>query len=183
MTDAVVEQFVLAATGHRPDKLGGYAPDVLERLTDLARASLVELNPDEVIVGMALGWDTAVALAAIDLAIPFIAAVPFAGQERMWPKESQDRFHSILKQAKEVVIVSPGGYSPWKMQVRNEWMVDRCTKLLSLWNGTMGGTKNCVDYALRNGKPTVNVWSSWETYARDPAPTQPSPDEALVSRF
>lgn len=156
---------VLAGTGHRPDKLGGYGADISARLVDLARAALTKYQPDEVISGMALGWDTALALAAIDLGIPLTAAVPFEGQERKWRPEQQELFRTILAQATNVVVVSPGGYAVWKMQVRNEWMVDRATGMLALWDGSSGGTGNCIAYARTREVEIVNLWSTWERYA------------------
>lgn len=156
---------VLAGTGHRPDKLGGYGADVAKRLVDLARAALTKYHPDEVISGMALGWDTALALAAIELGIPLTAAVPFEGQERKWQPEQQDLFRAILARATNVVIVSAGGYGAWKMQVRNEWMVDRATGVLALWDGSTGGTGNCIAYARTREVEIVNLWAAWERYA------------------
>ena len=36
-----------------------------------------------------------------------------------------------------------------RMQARNQWMVDHCQLLIAVFDGSPGGTKNCVDYALR----------------------------------
>lgn len=152
---------IMAATGHRPDKLGGYTSEVAYKLHRLALDELKAHWPDLVITGMALGWDTAVAEAALDLQIPFIAAVPFRGQQSAWPFASQDRYNHLLKKAHEIVVVCEGGYAAWKMQRRNEYMVDRATEILALWNGTPGGTGNCIDYANRCRKPVHNVWSDF----------------------
>lgn len=156
---------VLAGTGHRPNKLGGYGTDVSARLVDLARAALIKYRPNKVVSCMALGWDTALALAAIELGVPLIVAVPFEGQERKWLPEQQQLFRSILGRATKVVVVSPGGYAISKMQVRNEWMVDRATALLALWNGSGGGTGNCIEHARERQVEIVNLWSSWKRYA------------------
>lgn len=160
---------IIAGTGHRPDKLrvgalNAYQPAVHERLVDLARAALTQEAPARVISGMALGWDTALAMAALDLAIPFDAYVPFAGQESRWPEPSRRRYHDLLGRAERVVIVSPGGYSPASMQRRNERMVDDCDRLLALWDGSAGGTCNCVRYAESAGRPIRNLWPSWQRH-------------------
>ena len=34
-------------------------------------------------------------------------------------------------------------------QVRNEWMVDRVSRVIAAYNGTKGGTKNTIEYANR----------------------------------
>jgi uncharacterized phage-like protein YoqJ len=155
---------IIAGTGHRPNKLGGYSDKVFYRLVDLAKASLAQYKPDIVISGMALGWDQALAEAATRLKIPFIAAVPFIGQENSWPEDSQDYYMELLDQASEIITVSDGGYHPRKMQLRNIWMVDRSEKILALWDGSRGGTFNCVQYALSKKKPVINMWNSWMKY-------------------
>lgn len=113
---------------------------------------------------MALGWDQALADAAIKLGIPFEAAVPFEGQESKWPVDSQRYYRRLLTRAEEVHIVSSGGFSVPKMQLRNEYMVDRADLVLALWNGSRSGTENAVIYARKVGKPVINLWSSWIKY-------------------
>lgn len=152
---------IVAGTGHRPDKLGGYHAAVAEQLATLACETLQLLKPVRVISGMALGWDTALAVAAHRLGVPFSAYVPFVGQESKWPRASQDSYHKLLKRAQCVEVIAPGGYSSAAMQQRNERMVDDCDLLLALWNGTPGGTANCVRYAERAERLTLNVWPLW----------------------
>jgi uncharacterized phage-like protein YoqJ len=90
-----------------------------------------------------------------------VAAVPFDGQERNWPCRVQQIYRQIIRQAAEVVIVSPGGFSGRAMQARNEWMVDRCDYLAALWDGSSGGTANCIAYANTIGRPGWNLWPYW----------------------
>lgn len=153
---------ILAATGHRPDKLGGYGENVLDKLTYLAEKYLDEVDPDKIISGMALGWDMAWANAGIRLGYPVIAAVPFEGQERMWRNEFKKDYFKLLDQCSEIIYVSDPGYAVWKMQKRNEWMVDNCDTVVALWNGTQGGTANCIKYANKVNKPIVNLWERYE---------------------
>lgn len=152
---------IIAGTGHRPNKLGGYTPDVRARCLTLATRWLGSIRPHTVISGMALGWDQALAQAAIDLGIPFHAYIPFQGQEAMWPKESQKYFHELLKSAAAIKYTSPGGYAGWKMQKRNIKMVDDCTHVLALWDGSSGGTANCIVYAEIKHRPIINLWEHW----------------------
>lgn len=138
---------IVAGTGHRPTKLGGYSPQAFDRLVALAEGWLTDNRPSKVISGMALGWDMALAQASINLGIPFVAAVPFHGQEGNWPMTSRISYHKLLEKSESTIVVSPGGYAAFKMQKRNEWMVDNCDTLLALWNGSAGGTFNCIRYA------------------------------------
>lgn len=184
--EAARDVFVVAGTGHRPDKLGGYSEQVDLKLRDLARRAMERHYPlSHVISGMAIGWDMALAEAAKDLGIQLIAAIPFVGQEKRWPKATQERYQRILEEPypmrdhalawqpgnpalKEplrhtaVMIICDGGYAPWKMQRRNEWMVDNCHQVFALWNGSDGGTANCVKYATKFNRPIENLWGVWQ---------------------
>lgn len=140
---------IVAFTGHRPDKLGGYKipnPTYI-KVCQRIDVALKELKPEKVITGMALGVDQWAAMIAHKLGIPYLAAIPFKKQESKWPAESQRIYNILRKLATEEVIVCPGNYSPEKMQTRNKWMVDHCDKLIAVWDGTKGGTGNCVEYA------------------------------------
>jgi uncharacterized phage-like protein YoqJ len=152
---------ILCGTGHRMDKLGGYNSIVYAKLVKLAEKYLIELNPERVISGMALGWDQALADATNNLKLPLIAAVPFQGQESVWPEVSQDKYFSILDKATDVVYVSEPGYFAEKMQIRNRWMVDQSDLILAIWNGSKGGTYNCIQYAKNSTKKIVNVWEEF----------------------
>lgn len=155
---------IIAGTGHRPDKLGGYSAQVSVRLFDLAVATLKHYKPDKIISGGALGWDTAIAMASIELNIPLVLATPFKGQEVKWYFQDKLKYKRILKLADAVVTVSQGGYSAKKMQIRNQWMVDNSNVILALWDGSKGGTANCVNYAQKRNVKIINVWNSWVRY-------------------
>jgi uncharacterized phage-like protein YoqJ len=144
---------IVAFTGHRPDKLPnketGYKlpnPTYIHVCRQIEK-TLLELKPNKIITGMALGIDQWAANVAIKLGIPFLAAIPFEGQENAWPESSQRTFRTLLKKAAEKVIVCEGGYEASKMQRRNEWMVNNCNILIAVWDGTPGGTSNCINYA------------------------------------
>jgi uncharacterized phage-like protein YoqJ len=152
---------IVAFTGHRPDELGGYKDNPTQVCVKLAiREALQRHKPEKVISGMALGVDQWAAQAAIDLGIPFIAAVPFKGQETVWPEASQMEYQLLLAKAAQVFIVSEGAYAAWKMHKRNTFMVDNCDLLLAVWNGSDGGTADCVRYAENVKKPIERL--KWE---------------------
>jgi hypothetical protein len=93
----------IAATGHRPDKLvNQYDEASLARLTEFAATCLKQLAPDFVISGMALGWDQAIAEAAVSLDIPLIAEIPFPGQPSRWPVVSIVKWHWLKSKAYHV---------------------------------------------------------------------------------
>ena len=150
---------IVAFTGSRPNNFGGfYLPNpIYSHVCREIDRTLRELKPDKIISGMSLGVDQWAAFVAIKLGIPFVAAIPFEGQELLWNKESQKTYHSLLKKANEVVIVSPGKFDNEKFQIRNQWMIDRCDKLICIWDGQSKGTKNCFEYAKYVGKEIIFI--------------------------
>jgi uncharacterized phage-like protein YoqJ len=150
---------IVAVTGHRPDKIGGYNFYASKRvwIRDQLMAKLWQLKPVSAISGMALGVDQDFAYTCVWAGIPFLAAIPFVGQEAIWPEESRQLYNELLSRAYEKVVVSPGGYSAKKMQVRNAWMVNHCDVLIAVWDGSQGGTGNCVAYAQSVGRPIERI--------------------------
>lgn len=164
----------IAITGHRPNKLNNdydlVSPMILkikQYIVDYIKGGIIhnELHGIaldlKLITGMALGIDTLFAKIAIEMNIPFIAAIPFKGQEGMWPPKSQAIYYNILAHATSIRIcdisvdISPNQITSYsntpftsdKMQIRNEWMVDNCDLLIAVWDKSSGGTANCVKYA------------------------------------
>lgn len=152
---------IVSFTGHRPDKLGGYhLPWPYKReVCGLIYNKLEELRPSCALIGMAQGVDQIAAAICYDLAIPYIACVPFIGQERLWPKDAQDRYKTILDCAAKVVVVCGPEIDPVEaLQIRNEYMVDNSDLLLAVWNGDpRGGTYNCIRYAKLMSKPWIHL--------------------------
>lgn len=132
-------------------KLTGWIKAEINKILD-------QEKPDLLISGMALGIDTLFALIGIERRINILAAIPCDNQECRWPEESQEVYYNILDNPLvESYIVSPGPYYPWKMQTRNEFMVQRANKLIGVWDGTTGGTCNCVKYAEKVGRETIRI--------------------------
>lgn len=70
---------IIGVTGHRD---AGQKPGELEEFARLFVARVVSNGATEIITGMARGWDLAVAEAADAIGIPFLAALPFPGQDQ-----------------------------------------------------------------------------------------------------
>jgi uncharacterized phage-like protein YoqJ len=157
-----LEAVIYSGTGHRWEVIGKENKDKLYRY---ATSILPGYKATKVISGMAVGWDQALARAAVNNGIPFIAAVPFEGQESIWPQEAKDEYYELLKLAEEVVIVCPGGYATHKYHVRDKWMVDHGDAMLALWNGNQhGGTFATVKLAKKAQKELFNVWPGWTEF-------------------
>lgn len=140
---------VHALTGHRPPKLGlTYAGNgaIDRRVRNAIRTHLTTTTPDFFISGMALGVDMLGAEAALEAGIRLTAAVPFPDQDARWPAASRERYDLILNRAYEVHYIWPD-YDPKAFQDRNQWMVDHSSVLLAFWDGSPGGTANCLKAA------------------------------------
>ena len=164
---------IIAVTGHRPDKLGGYQDDTGHRSIRRHMKAWLEGAPDgplTLISGGALGVDQFWMEVGLFLKLPVIAALPFEGYDNKWPLASRVKYGKLLDLCEEVVYVSEPGYSAAKLQTRNEWMVDKATSLVGYWNGSQGGTKNCIDYATSMGL-TTSIYDTDEIIATHCLPT------------
>lgn len=171
------KEFVVAVTGHRPHLLFGYDwknggnAALNERISAVLKETLDEAKKQgytkfRVVTGMALGTDQMFMAQAQKLAfgkeykssLVTEAAIPFKGQESKWNEASQKLYNVLLSYCDEKTVVSPGGYSPKNMQARNEYMVDKADIVLSVYDGkSMGGTKNCIDYAVKKNVPVKDI--------------------------
>ena len=140
----------IAVTGHRPHKLGGYNATENFRAIRRHMRDFLEQAPDGELVlisGGALGIDQFWMEVGLHMDLPVVAMLPFEGYDKMWPEFSRKKYRKLLDRCEEVMYVSEPGYTAWKLQKRNEQMVDNCEVLVAYWDGSAGGTMNCLDYA------------------------------------
>jgi uncharacterized phage-like protein YoqJ len=139
----------IAVTGHRPSKLGGYNNDAAHKAIRRHMRDFLATQsyPLVLISGGALGIDQFWMEVGLHLSLPVIAALPFEGYDDRWPAASRQEYKKLLDRCQSVKYICEPGYAASKMQTRNEWMVDNCDLLVAYWNGTPGGTANCVKYA------------------------------------
>lgn len=168
----------ITITGHRPHKLnqeydlrGPISDGIKDKLTTLFN----QHKPEMVYIGMAIGADMIAAFACVETSTPFTAVLPLVGQQLKWPDKTQLLYHVLLVKANLIYIVDtkqhvtyeqftelkPTYYHPSKMQTRNKWMVDQLTasedRLIAIWDGSDGGTANCVKYAQSTNKAIITI--------------------------
>jgi len=153
----------ICGTGHRPSKLSKTYSEWDSKIEAKLTIALIEIfkryKPSKVISGMALGWDTVLARAAASFPDIFLELhIPCKGQSKKWSKSAQHTYEGLCEKADRVVILSEE-YTPKCMQERNESMVDAADIVLALWDGSKGGTGNCIRYAQSRDVPIVNLWS------------------------
>lgn len=153
---------IISFTGHRPNKIVGIEDNIFHAIKKL----LIDKKPEICIVGMAQGVDIIAAKACIDLNIEFIAAVPFPNQWSSLGYNELVDYNNVITKASLIVEVCKSYEGVWVFQKRNEWMVDNSDITAAVWNGTKGGTANCVKYALKKNK-TVIFWQGGENWNAD----------------
>ena len=147
-------------TGHRPEKI-----DMPERKVVAALEKQILAAIDDgfttFISGMARGSDIWAAEIVLRLrkknpSLHLIAASPFEGFEKSWESSWQKRYNKIMEDADLVRFICDH-YSSSCFQIRNVWMVDRSARVIAVYNGESGGTRNTIKYADKCGVPVVNV--------------------------
>lgn len=154
----------ICVTGHRPDKLYGYgiSDPRYKELENILIDLLIQNNCTEAITGMALGVDMIFAIAVLRLKkqgydIKLHCAIPCRNHSSKWTKAYQDLYNYILKHADIFKLVSDEEYKPYLMQKRNDYMVDNSDKIIAVWDGSKGGTYNCVKYAEKQRKEIIRI--------------------------
>ena len=154
-------------TGHRPAKLPWHYQESDPQCLALKRriaAVLEVLYQNEYrhfICGMALGCDhyfceCALALRTSHPDITVEAAVPCPEQASRWSQEQQTRYARLLDACDFQTMVSPQ-YTPFCMQKRDRYMVDRASLLVAVFDGSSGGTQYTIAYALQKGLSIVDI--------------------------
>jgi len=154
-------------TGHRENKLPWRGDEsdprcvrLKERIFDAVEAAYVA-GMRHFICGMATGCDFyfGEAVAALREEHPDItleAAVPWEGQSANWTP-AQRRRYDRLAAACDYQTVVQREYTPDCMMRRNRYMVDASAMLIAAYNGTPGGTRATLLYAIRAGLEVVQL--------------------------
>lgn len=150
MSENDLRQHRCCFTGHRPEKLNMLETEVIAWL----EAEILKAIDDGFVTfisGMARGvdiWAAEIVLRLRDEGLPIhlICASPFQGFERSWSEDWKRRYTDVMNRADIVKFICKG-YSRACFQVRNEWMVDRSARVIAVYNGGQGGTRNTIIYA------------------------------------
>ena len=150
MTEQELRQHRCCFTGHRPEKLDKPEAEVIEGLKKEIRIAIAD-GFQTFISGMARGVDLWAVEIVLDLrangaAIRLIRASPYRGFEVRWSQDWQERYRRVMEQANLVRFICPS-YSWDCFQRRNEWMIDHSARVIAVYNGGPGGTRNTVEYA------------------------------------
>lgn len=141
-------------TGHRPEKLTADSEAIKALLAAEIDAAIAD-GITVFITGMARGvdmWAAELVLArrATNPGVTLFCAIPYEGFEKKWADTWRDLYQSILAQANGSKVFQPR-FTYASFQERNRWMVDHSERVIAVFNGEKGGTKNTLDYARKSG--------------------------------
>ena len=154
-------------TGHRPTKLPWrYREDdhrclrLKRRIMDALEAAYEE-GYRHFLCGMAQGCDLYFCECAIELRrrhsdVTIEAAIPCPTQADSWPAAQRQRYRALLEACDFETMVS-SVYSPSCMQRRDRYMVDHASLLIAAFDGSSGGTRYTVEYAMRRGLDILDL--------------------------
>lgn len=154
-------------TGHRPGKLPWRYQEEDVRCLDLKRRMMdavetaYESGYRHFICGMAMGCDLYFCECVFELRkkhpdVSVEAAIPCPGQADTWPANQRERYERLVSECDYETLVSER-YSSACMQRRDRYMVDHASLLIAAFDGSAGGTRYTVEYALRRGLEIVDL--------------------------
>lgn len=154
-------------TGHRPKKLPWRYDESDPRCLELKRciydaAEAVYIQGvRHYICGMATGGDFYFCEAVLKVRqdhpeVTLEAAVPCPEQAKDWPEALRRRWERLLTECDYRTVIARS-YTPDCMLRRNRYMVDASAYLIAAYNGSAGGTRATLLYAMRRGLHIISL--------------------------
>jgi len=64
--------------------------------------------------------------------IQLVIARPFPSQPNRWPVEARRHYEKVLQKVDRIIETTDDTYAAWKLQKRNEWMVDNSGAIIAV---------------------------------------------------
>jgi len=105
-----------------------------------------------------------------EIEITLELAIPFFNQYKVWTNLEDVQRYLLQKKIADIVTyvdklgdykvkgATAGKYKFEKMQKRNEYIDNNVDILIAMWDGSDGGTKNCIDYAKEIGLNIIRMY-------------------------
>ena len=154
-------------TGHRPEKLPWQYNEADPRCVSVKRRIMdaVESAYREgfchFLCGMALGCDQyfcecVLALREVHPDVTLEAVIPCPTQADAWPPKQRERYRRLVAACDAETMVSTH-YTPYCMLRRDRYMVDHASLVIAVFDGTPGGTRYTMEYAMGKGIAVVDL--------------------------
>ncbi len=160
-------ELTCAFSGHRPEKLPWGENELDPRCLALklqmeqALRGLCREGCLRYLCGMARGCDLYFLEALEGLRAEFPlhvkAVIPCLDQSRLWPEAQRRRYLQVLELCDRMEVLEDS-YSPGCMLRRNYYMVNHASILMTVFDGSPGGTAATVRYARAKGIRILPIW-------------------------
>lgn len=161
MTDTLT---IVGATGHRPQHL---SRDQRRWAQHQANRIAVHLRMvygcTTAVSGLALGWDTYWARAALWAGLDLWVHIPFEAQPDRWTSGDRAVWRELRGRAVKETVYGPNpttkGEAVRLLHARNGGMVDVSDAMTCLWfpDKRAGGTWHAVQRVAASGKPAIHL--------------------------
>ena len=162
-----LKTITLCFTGHRSQKLPWRFNENDQRCLQMKQQLMFEIEKSIqqgykiFMSGMALGFDMICAETVLKLKekykdIILVGALPCLNQDERWSADQKQRYRKLLKQL-DKIRCKYKEYDSQCMIERNNYMVKNSSKMIALFDGQVGGTKNTINFAKKQGLDIVII--------------------------
>ena len=88
--------------------------------------------------------------------IKIIAVIPYPNFRKICDNNWIKIYDDVLEKA-DLVKYIYDKYNPESFQARNKWMVNHSSRVIAVYNGAAGGTRNTINYAIKQNIEVVNI--------------------------
>lgn len=169
MNQKIIREKTVCFTGHRSEKLpkGEALENLRTRLADEIEKAIQD-GYNTFLFGGAYGWDLMAAeevikkKTVIDLQNPqrvrLIAVIPFEEQAVRYSLADHERYYEIMPKCDDVITLNTHYNSQCYAQ-RNQYMVDRSSRVICYWNKqAVSGTAQTVRMAEKQKLEIINLY-------------------------
>lgn len=164
----------VTGVAHSPKRLQERSLLPSNELVYLASKALKVYGASHLITSLDLGWEQALAKAAVELNIPFVVSLPYPGRDSYWERENRILYYELLSRAAEVYQIHDT-YQASSMQECRFWQTDQSDLILALWDYEFekDDVFDAIRYALDKNVKVNNLWQDWHSlsHLRKKAPT------------
>ena len=157
----------VAFTGHRSCKEKELIRDLfasnipIEESLELKITNAINCGYTTFLSGMAEGFDILAAECVLRLkrsnpSICLIAVIPFRSQPKKLSEVDKERYSKILDGCDSSIVLSEQ-YFLGCYNVRNNFLIDHSSLIITNFNGTKGGTEYTVKRAIKHSRKVVLV--------------------------
>ena len=162
----VDQELKIAVTGHRQIRI---TDDLINSINSTLKVLLDQFNESEIYLLSALaeGSDQLVAKLAMQFpGVKLIVPLPLSVDEYLedfGAEESKQQFLELLKNANEIIPLTPVKNNQMAYHNLGEYLINECDCLIAIWNGIftnkIGGSGEVVNMAINAKKPVYWIYA------------------------